>query len=133
MFIDKGHRFTDMAKLVIGQGGNQPGVTGGEMMPQPQQHVPGLTGKRQCGFQTAMLQMVISHHGQGEGADIPVPATFHQQRQIRPFHEVGVVLKQLQVHFQKIDHPGVVSPGSFASACRLLQGIQVIASAKETA
>ena len=78
VFVDKGDRFADVAKLVIGQRGNQPGITGGKMMPQPQQHVPGLAGKRQRGFQSAMLQMVVGHHGQGEGADIPVPAAFHQ-------------------------------------------------------
>ena len=40
-----------------------------------------------------MLQMVISHHGQRERTDIPVAAAFHQQRQVGPFHEVGIVLE----------------------------------------
>ena len=116
MLIDKGHRFTDMTQLMVGQGGNQPGIASSKMVPQAQQHLPGLTGKRQRGFQPAMLQVVVSHHGQGEGADIPVATAFHQQGQIGPFHKVGVVLEQLQVHFQKVDHPGVVVAGLLAAA-----------------
>ena len=55
MFVDKGDRFADVAKLVIGQCHDQPSITGGEMMPQPQQNIPRLTGKRQRGFQPTML------------------------------------------------------------------------------